>query len=104
MSTVPGTALTANATLGQILTGVSAESIGEVENQDGQINVSPDRVGGFLGENAQEPALLEFAEEGVFNQAAQVIEVDDGQGVIDRQAGQEDLGFVEWDRPCVRTQ
>ena len=94
MGTEPGTTLTADAALGQILTGVSAESISEIENQDGQVDVSLDSVGGFLGENTQEPALLEFTKERVFNQASQVIEVDDSQGVVDRQAGQEDLGFI----------
>ena len=94
MGAMPGTALAANAPFGQILTRMGAESVGEVENSDGEIDMAPDGIGGFLGENAQEPALLEFPEEGVFDQAAQVIEVDDGQGVIDGQAGQEDLGLV----------
>ena len=35
MGTVPGTTLTADAALGQILTGVGAESVREIENQDG---------------------------------------------------------------------
>ena len=56
--------------------------------------MSLDSIGGFLGENTQEPALLEFTKEGVFNQAAQVIEVDDRQWIGDRQAGQEDLGLI----------
>ena len=58
------------------LTRMGAESIGEIENSDGEIDMAADGIGGFLGENAQEPALLEFPEEGVFDQAAQVIEVD----------------------------
>ena len=56
--------------------------------------MSADCVSGFLWENTQEPPLLEFAEEGVFNQAAQIIEVDDGQGRINWQTGQEDLSFL----------
>lgn len=94
MSTVPGTALASNALFRQILTGMGAESVGEIENQEGQVNVSLDSIGGFLGENTQEPALLEFTKEVVFNQTAQVLEVDDSQGVVDGQAGQEDLGFI----------
>jgi hypothetical protein len=81
MSTVPGTSLATNALFRQILTGVSAESVREIENQDGQVDVSPNCVGGFLGENTQEPALLEFTKQRVFNQAAEIIEVDDSQGV-----------------------
>jgi hypothetical protein len=61
MGTLPGTALPANAPLGQILSGVGAKGISEVEDQNGQEDMPADSVGGFLGENAQEPALFEFS-------------------------------------------
>ena len=91
MGTVPRSALTANAAFSQILSNVSAEGVGKIENGDGQKDVAADSIGGLFGENAQEPALFEFPEECIFDQATKVIEVDDSQGVIDGQAGQEDL-------------
>src|SRR3990172_5549518 len=72
---------------------MGAEGVGEVEDQDGQEDMSADSLGSFLGEDAQKPALFEFAKERVLDQAAQVIEVDDAQWGIHRQTGQEDDGF-----------
>ncbi len=91
---MPGTPLTTNAAFGQILADMGAVGVGEIENRDGQEDVTMDSIGGFFGEMPQEPTLLEFAEEGVLDQAAQVIQIDDRQRVIHRQTGKEDLGFV----------
>jgi hypothetical protein len=65
----PGQALSPDTSLGPILTNVGAIGIGQVEHHHGQEDVASDGFFRLLGELAQQPALFEFAEGTVLDQA-----------------------------------
>jgi hypothetical protein len=88
-------ALAADSVLSQGLAALGRESVGEGKGEEGKDDVSTNALLGLLGITLQAPSLLEFAKRRVFDQAAQVVEIENGPGRGNRQAGEEDFFLAE---------
>ena len=83
--------LATDAVVGEGLSPLGRESVGEGKGEEGERDVGADGLLGLLGIVLEAPPLLEFAKRGVLDQAAQVVEIQDCEGERDWQAGEEDF-------------
>src|SRR3990170_530465 len=84
-------ALTAHTMAGKLLAQVAAKGIGQREGHQRQKDVSSDRPLHLLRIPLEEPALLQLSKGRVLDQAAQIIQIQHIERLIDGQARQEHL-------------